>query len=74
MFFFPQKASYKHLLESFRDWIRLVSDVSKFGAVLVNKQIVTLRDNDGKLEQELENASVNHTTEIWFQHTPWAVA
>ena len=43
-----QKDRYKDLLVSFRSWIRVVSDVSKFGAVLVDKQIVTLEDDKGE--------------------------
>lgn len=43
-----QKDRFKDLLVSFRSWIRLVSDVSKFGAVLVDKQIITLEDDKGK--------------------------
>lgn len=43
-----ERSNYKQLLGSFREWVKLVSDVSKFGAVLVNKQVITLKDDAGE--------------------------
>lgn len=40
-----QKENLKLLLGGFREWIHEVSNVSKFGGVLVDKQLLPLRMN-----------------------------